>query len=101
MKAIILLSIMTFLLISCDGNRSGSGIIRDKVTSQPIDKVKYFSLHDDQSVSFTDVKGEYYVYGPIGGCTPNCIDFDAEYSKAGYKTLIIRNPDGDIFLEKE
>jgi hypothetical protein len=30
-----------------------------------------------------------------------CIDFDAEYSKAGYKTLIIRNPDGDIFLEKE
>jgi hypothetical protein len=34
------------------------------------------------------------------GCTPNCIDFDAEYSKAGYKTLIIRNPDGDI-LEKE
>jgi hypothetical protein len=49
MKAIILLSIMTFT--SCDGNRSGSGIIRDKVTSQPIDKVKYFSLHDDQSVS--------------------------------------------------
>jgi hypothetical protein len=39
----------------------------DKVTSQPIDKVKYFSLHDDQSVSFTDVKGEYYVYGPIEG----------------------------------
>jgi hypothetical protein len=51
MKAIILLSIMTFLLISCDGNRSGSGIIRE-VTSQPIDKVKYFSLHDDQSVSY-------------------------------------------------
>jgi hypothetical protein len=51
--------------------------------SQPIDKVKYFSLHDDQSVSFTDVKNITCM--DQWRCTPNCIDFDAEYSKAGYK----------------
>lgn len=101
MKTIIFITIMTFLLISCDGQRTGSGIIYDKITNQPLEKVKYFSLSNDQFMSFTDEKGEYYLSGPIGGCTPNCIDFDAEYSKAGYKTLLIRNPDGNIYLEKE
>jgi histidinol phosphatase-like enzyme len=33
-------------------------------------------------------------------CTPNCIDFDAEYSKAGYKTLIIRNQMGIFFWKR-
>ncbi len=101
MKTFIFLVIISVLLISCDGNRTGSGIIRDKLTNEPIDKVKYFSLEDDQFISFTGITGEYFVSGPIGGCMPDCIDFEAEYSKSGYKTIKIRNPDGDLYLEKE
>lgn len=89
------------MLIACEGNRVGTGIIIDKTTNKPVDSVKYFHIERDPYILYTDSTGKYYVEGPFGGCMRDCLDFEAEFSKKGYKTIKLINPDGDIYLEQE
>lgn len=102
MKKNMVLITLCMILISCEGERVGSGIVFDKSTDKPIDSVRYYSLEDKKSfIQYTDAEGNYFVSGPFGGCISECPDFKAEFSKKGYKSLTLKNPDGDIYLELE
>ena len=87
-------------IVSCEGYRVGEGHIYESKTKVVLDSVKYKEISTDH-IQYTDSTGHYYIEGPFGGCMSDCVDFDAEFSKSGYKSIKITNPDGDIYLEKE
>jgi hypothetical protein len=96
--ALLILSVFT--LIACEGSRIGKGIVYDELTNEPLDSVAYKRVGEDQ-VFYTDSTGKYIISGPFGGCMSECPDFSANFTKPGYITKHIDNPDGDIYLETE
>lgn len=96
----IALIVAFILFVSCEGSRVGHGIAFDKSTNKPLDSVSYYT-YNASPIQYTDSLGNYYIEGPSGGCYSQCPDFKAEFSKTGYKTLTIKNPNGDIYLELE
>lgn len=90
-----------FLFFACEGERIGKGYIRDAQTNQPIDSAAYRDTNGG-SFFYTDSTGYYYITGPFGGCTfGGCPDYTVEFSKPGYQTRTVGNPDGNIHLETE
>lgn len=90
-----------FLFFACEGERIGEGYVRDAITNQPIDSVAYRDANDG-TLFYTDSTGYYYITGPFGGCTfGGCPDYTVEFSKSGYQTRSVGNPDGSIHLELE
>ena len=88
------------LILSCEGSRLGKGIVYDNQKQIPLDSV----MHKDVNESFilyTDSSGLYSIEGPFGGCISECPDYKVEFSKTGYKSNTIENPNGNIFLELE
>lgn len=100
MKKIAFLILFCLTIASCEGSRVGKGYIYEKETKVVLDSVMYRELKYN-FIQYTDSTGYYYIEGPFGGCLSDCPDFDAEFSKSGYKSIRITNPDGDIYLEKE
>src|SRR5688572_12405135 len=100
MKKIAFFILVCITIASCEGYRVGEGHIYESETNVVLDSVKYKKINDDY-IQHTDSTGHYYIEGTFGGCMSDCIDFDAEFSKAGYKSIIITKPNGDIYLEKE
>ncbi|RED24862.1 hypothetical protein BD847_1598 [Flavobacterium cutihirudinis] len=96
----IVLIVAFIFLISCEGYKTGAGIVYDKSTNKPLDSVRYYAVGIDY-IEYTDSLGKYYVEGKFGGCVSECPDFDAEFSKPGYKTITLKNPNGDVYLELE
>ncbi len=91
---------LAILLISCEGERGGDGIVFDKVTGIALDSVKYECIETGE-IKYTDSLGKWEMYGPFGGCVPDCQDFHVEFSKTGYETQTIRNPDNAVYLKQE
>ena len=93
--------ILGFLvLIGCEGERCGQGIVYDSKTKVPLDSVLCTSNGSDKI--YTDSIDKYYLCGPFGGCIGGCPDVEIEFSKSGYKSQKVTNPNkSDIFLEKE
>lgn len=88
-------------ITSCEGYRCGDGTVLDSVTKEPIDSVlcKVLTGSEEQ---FTDSVGAFSVCNDFGGCVPDCGDIEIEFSKTGYKTEKITNPNGtEILMEKE
>lgn len=100
MKIKILIFGLIFILTSCEGESGGDGIVFDKETGVALDSVKYMCIETEE-IKYTDSLGRWEMYGPFGGCMPDCQDFHVEFSKAGYQTITIKNPDNDIYLELE
>ena len=72
----------------------------DLHTEQPIDSV--LCQIDSVRFAYTDSLGQYEVCGRFGGCVPDCQDILVIYSKKGYKTLSLLNPEASVIrLEKE
>jgi hypothetical protein len=97
--------IFGFILIfnSCEGFRCAEGTIYDIDTRIPIDSVKCIVIgsHPD-NVQFSDSIGKYNVCGNWGHCYPHCPDITVQFSKMGYETKIVTNPDkSDIYLKRE
>ena len=88
------------LILGCEGSRIGKGIICDIQTQIPLDSVKFKDINET-IISYSDSTGSYTIEGPFGGCISECPDYKVEFSKEGYKTKIVENPDGYIFLEIE
>jgi len=98
---IVILGLILFLG-SCEGYRCADGTIYDSVTKEPIDSVKCTVISADRHVEYSDSLGKYSVCNPFGGCVPDCPDIIVEFSKAGYQTRTITNPNkSDILLDKE
>lgn len=100
MKLKLLFFGIIILLVSCEGENGGDGIVFDKETGVVLDSVMYKCI-ETEKIKYTDSLGNWEMYGPFGGCMPDCLDFHVEFSKAGYKTITIKNPDDDIYLEVE
>lgn len=100
--AIITLTISGFIMIvSCEGYRCGEGIVYDSQTNLPLDSVLCKVSKGDEKV-YTDSTGKYNLCNPFGGCVPDCPDIVIEFSKTGYKSQKVTNPNkSDIYLEKE
>jgi len=98
---IVILGLILFLG-SCEGYRCADGIIYDAATKEPIDSVKCTVISADKYVEYSDSLGKYSVCNHFGGCVPDCPDIIIEFSKIGYQTRTITNPNkSDIFLDKE
>ena len=88
------------MVVSCEGMRFADGYVYDKTTNDPIDSVLCVVLENGSEV-YTDSTGHYYIDGPFGGCLSECKDMTVEYSKLGFQTQTILNPERDyIYLEK-
>ena len=54
------------------------------------------------NIHFSDSMGKYNVCGEWGHCYPHCPDITVQFSKIGYETQNVTNPDqSDIYLKKE
>lgn len=89
-----------FLLTSCEGEKGGDGIVYDKNTGLPLDSVSYKCIETGK-LKYTDSLGNWEMYGPFGSCVSDCPDFNVEFSKSGYETQTIQNPDNNIYLASE
>ena len=96
-----LIFLLLLVISACEGNRVAKGIVKNKATDLPLDSVLCVVTNGIDSV-LTDTSGRFFLDGPFGGCGPKCPDIDIEFSKQGFKTLSVTNPDADavIFLEK-
>ena len=100
-KIVSLLIPIILLFIGCEGYRCAMGFVYDSKSHKVIDSVLCKVL-TGTDVRYTDSTGYYIVCNNFGGCVPDCSDIEIEYSKPGYKTKKLTNPEkNDIFLEKE
>lgn len=96
---VLLLGVL--ILTGCEGYRCAGGNIYDAETKAPLDSVQCKCL-TSYDIQYSDSTGYYVICNGMSGCVPDCPDIEVEYSKPGYKTLKITNPDkNDIFLDKE
>ncbi|MFD2908673.1 hypothetical protein ACFSX9_07975 [Flavobacterium ardleyense] len=92
--------ILVLALLSCEGEKGGDGIVFEKKTAIVLDSVMYKCIETGE-IKYTDSLGSWEMYGLFGGCVSECPDFRVEFSKTGYVTKKITNPDGNIYLDKE
>jgi len=85
------------LLISCEGYRCAIGTIKDKTSSRPLDSV-YVKVVTGSKKIYTDSTGAFDVCNGMGGCSFGCKDIMVEFSKPGYKTQTVQNPNKDIII---
>lgn len=88
--------VISLCLMSCEGYRSAIGTVYDKYTKMPIENVKCTVLETDQ-VYYSDSIGKYSVRGKFGPLIPKP-DIEVEFSKEGYNTITIINPNS-VYLE--
>jgi hypothetical protein len=99
-RSFILCLPLFVLILSCEGSRLGRGVVFDNQTQTPLDSVMYKDINES-FVFYSDSLGNYTIEGPFGGCVSECPDYKVAFSKDGYKTKIVENPNGNIFLELE
>jgi hypothetical protein len=95
---LLLISVFSLLaLMGCDCWTNGEGIVIDFNTNLALDSVTVKSFVEDldnepRREMITDSSGQYFA---TTGNTGFCRDLVVEFSKNGYKTLMIRNPNND------
>ncbi len=105
MKINILLIVLlpTLFLLGCEGYRCAKGIVKDKSTNLKLDSVLCY-VTTSREVFYTDTSGAFNVCNRMGGCvgSKGCPDIIVEFSKPGYKSLLLKNPEDDmvVYLEK-
>jgi len=105
MKKIVLSFIATlflFWIYGCEGELCAEGTICDSETNQPVDSVRCEVLAG-KIVQFSDETGNYFICIQIGGFAPDKIDIEVSFSKTGYKTKTVTNPETGsiIYLDRE
>ena len=91
--------ILFLCLVSCEGYRCAVGTIYDKYIQIPIENVKYRILESEQEY-YSDSVGRYSICGKFGPVIPKP-DIGIEFSKDGYSTIVIKNPNNaNIYLER-
>jgi hypothetical protein len=98
---LILITILFLFSYGCEGYRCAGGVISDSMTHKPLDSVLCKVVTGSNKV-YSDSTGKYEVCNNFGGCVPKCPDIEVEFSKTGYLTKIIKNPNKDnIYLDKD
>lgn len=89
------------ILSGCEGYRCGNGIIKDALTGQAIDSVLVNAISAKKTM-YSDSSGRFRICNHLGGCITKCKDIMIEFSKDGYKTITLQNPDDsvEVLLER-
>ncbi|RYM33788.1 hypothetical protein ERX46_07410 [Brumimicrobium glaciale] len=91
-----------FLFISCECSRSANGKVLDEETLLPIDSVLVKALTVLYGEVLSDSTGNYFLGSEMTGAVGGCPDLEVSYSKKGYQSRIVVNPDKSvIYLKKE
>lgn len=92
---------IVLLLYSCEGFRSAEGVVKDKLTNAPLDSVLCTVVTGDETI-YTDSTGRFKLQNRMGGCMFGCKIITVQFSKAGYKTTDITNPEGNttVYMER-
>ena len=90
------------ILSSCEGYKCADGIVKDNISKIPLDSV-YIKVVSGSKTMFTDTTGRFEICNNMGGCMFGCKEIIVEFSKSGYKTQALQNPDPDltILLERQ
>ncbi len=92
--------IAAFALAGCEGYRCGTGRVVDRLTNQPLDSV-YCEVLTGVATKYTDTSGKFDLCNRISGCVPRCKDITIRFSKPGYKTVSVENPEqAVIYLDR-
>ena len=88
-------------LTSCECSRDASGVIMDETTQQPLDSVKVEGLTITLYSVFSDSLGNYSIGTSMTGAVGGCPDYKVSFSKEGYYSQVLVNPDGNVYMRKE
>lgn len=93
--------ILMLLFCACEGMKTAEGKVADQYTGLPLDSV-LCNVKTGKMTTFTDSSGHFSVHNPMASCVGGCKDITVEFSKYGYKTVNIENPEKDVvvYLEK-
>jgi hypothetical protein len=86
---------LIFLFISCEGMRIPEGTVLDKSTGKALDSVRCTVIETGENL-LTDSTGKFYLEGPFGSCMRECKEVSVQFSKEGYQTLLLINPEQDF-----
>lgn len=98
---ILLLFATVLFLTSCEGYRCADGIVKDKLTNLPLDSVLINVTSSGERVVYTDTTGTFDVCNRMGGCVPECKRIVVTFSKDGYKTVTLTNPERQTIVQLE
>ena len=100
LTAFLSLLLSTFFM-ACEGYRCATGRVVDKTTNKALEGVLCENLTGPQKIH-TDSSGTFDLCNRISSCVPNCKDIQIRFSKSGYQTVTIENPEENvvIYLEK-
>lgn len=85
------------LLNSCEGYRCANGTVTDAATNLPLEGVKC-AVTTGKQVYYTDTSGKFDVCNQMSGCLPDCKDITVEFSKKGYESYVVDNPDEELVI---
>lgn len=100
LTTLITATLFLILLPGCEGFRCAKGVVRDKLTGNVLDSVLVNAISGDKK-SYTDANGKFGICNPLGGCMTHCKDIMVEFSKAGYKTFTLQNPEDSVVVQLE
>jgi hypothetical protein len=95
-----LLCLLSVILMACEGMKNANGVVLEYPSKIPIEGV-LCTVIETGEVTFTDTKGNYVAEGPFGSCMFNCKDMTIQFSKNGYSTIRILNPENPIIYLKK
>ncbi|WP_123776128.1 hypothetical protein [Brumimicrobium aurantiacum] len=95
-------SIASVLFLSCECRQEASGIILDKNTNEPIDSVIVRGEEGMDGEVYSAEDGSYAIDGGMTGAVKGCPDSKVSFSKEGYETMYVTNPnEKTIYLVPE
>lgn len=93
------LAFTSFLLLSCECTRTGEGVVLDETTHLPIDSVLVKGIDKVYNEIYTDSTGSYFMTTGMTGAVGGCPDIKISFSKVGYHSQILVNPNGNVYLK--
>ena len=108
MKNYCFILILSAFFTACEGYREANGIVLDADTLEPLDSVLVGSWvskikkNNFESEMLTDSTGVWWASTGLVGCDPRgCADLWVRFSRSGYDTLQVENPQDSVVLLKK
>lgn len=84
---------------SCECSRQAKGLVLDETTQEPLDSVLVEALTITKYGVYSDSLGSYFISSGMTGAVGGCPDYEVSFSKEGYHSQTLVNPDGNVYLK--
>lgn len=96
------MALAAFSLLSCECTRTADGVVLDEKSLLPIDSVLVKGVVNVYNQEYTDSTGRYFMTTGMTGAVGGCPDIKISFSKEGYQSLTLTNPDDDnVYMKKK